>query len=152
MSVMRLSSTPILSLKPVINVAIRQNQSPVRLGLSRVRLAIACNPFLIIQQLTVRKAHICCCLHKQFCRNITRVQPVELCSLTMSSHRMSVSVCIYNIYLQIFNVFESDCSRCKSDCNCLQNGCTNSFSACFQLGGTFIKHSVGFYLFLVEMI
>lgn len=109
MSVMRLSSTPILSLKAVINVAIRQSQSPVSLGLNRVRLAIACNPFLIIQQLTVRKAHICCCLHKQFCWNITRVHPVELCSLTMSSHRMSsASVCIYNIYLQIFNVFQSD--------------------------------------------
>lgn len=43
-----LSSAP--SLKPAINVVIRQSQSAASLRLNVVKLAIPCNLFLIIQQ------------------------------------------------------------------------------------------------------
>lgn len=50
---MRYSSTQTLSPKPA-----GQSQSPVTLQLHGVKLAITCNPFLIIQQLSVINRHI----------------------------------------------------------------------------------------------
>lgn len=54
---MRYSSTQTLSPKPAIHAA-GQSQSPVTLQLHGVKQAITCNPFLIIQQLSVINRHI----------------------------------------------------------------------------------------------
>lgn len=54
---MRFSSTQILSPKPAIHAA-GQSQPAVTLQLHGVKLAITCNPFLIIQQLSVINRHI----------------------------------------------------------------------------------------------
>lgn len=72
----KLSSISTLSLKPATNFAKRQSQSALSLQLIGVKLAIACNLFLIIQQLSVmkgQKSQIWCCLHRQkytFNRNL----------------------------------------------------------------------------------
>lgn len=46
------SNTPTLSLKPVINVAIRWSQFAISLSLNGVKFAIKCSVFLIIEQFT----------------------------------------------------------------------------------------------------
>lgn len=50
---MKLSSASALSLKPAINVAIRQNKSDISLQLNGVKLAVTLNPFLIISKTAV---------------------------------------------------------------------------------------------------
>lgn len=65
---MKLSSISTLSLKPATNFAKRQSQSALSLQLIGVKLAIACNLFLIIQQLTAVNHQKSCAswsLHRQ---------------------------------------------------------------------------------------